>query len=344
MNLFNKSKNAIDFKSLNSNILNISSCQDIDSIVSSLSICLNEILDCELLSLVVKHNESIDVWLDSRVSDETFRERAKKDFDFQNINYDIRHFNNRISEKRYPPVRFHAGDTLCFKVIPADQTTMLYIQPRKNMLHEHNEALDIIIKTTGIAVENSMIIKRLGKEAVIDSLTQCYNRRALYNFLEHDIANTARYGESLSAIMLDIDHFKKINDVHGHQAGDKVLKQISKIMLTTIRKSDYVVRYGGEEFLQILPNTNLLSALNTAERLRKKINNHNITINNKTVNVTASFGVAEWKNDFDKYSFLQKADEMLYKAKFSGRNNVMPDLTLFSMMEPDHNGVTAILK
>jgi diguanylate cyclase (GGDEF)-like protein len=221
---------------------------------------------------------------------------------------------------------------------------MIYIQPRRNMLHEHKETLDIIIKAAGIALENSIIIERLGKEAVIDSLTKCYNRRALYNFLEHDIANAARHEESLSAIMLDIDHFKKINDTYGHQAGDKVLRQISEIMLTTIRKSDYVVRYGGEEFLQILPNTNLLSALSTAERLRKKINDHKITINNQIINVTASFGVAEWQNDFDKYSFLQKADEMLYKAKFSGRNNVMPDLTLFSMMEPDHNGAPAILK
>ena len=329
MNFISKSKRTIDFQSLNRYILNISSCQDIDGILSGLSICLSEILDCEFLSLVVKTNEDIDVWLDSRVNDGSFRERVRKDFDCQNIDYNIRNFNDKISEKRYPVVRFYAGDALGFKVIPADPMAMLYILPRGKMIHNHNETLDIIIKTTGIALENSINIERLGKEAAIDPLTNCYNRRALYSFLEHDIANTVRCGGTLSAIMLDIDHFKMINDSYGHQAGDKVLKQISEIMRTTIRKSDYIARYGGEEFVQILPNTNLLSAVNAAERLRRMIQDHRITINNQSINVTASFGVAEWKNDVDNHMFLQKADEMLYKAKCTGRNNVMPNSTLF---------------
>ncbi len=194
------------------------------------------------------------------------------------------------------------------------------------MLNYHEEIINTLIKTLSIAVENYMNIKRLETEITIDPLTNCYNRRALDNYIEHDIANVERYGGDLAVIMFDIDHFKIINDSYGHQAGDTVLKEISRMVRSSIRKSDYVVRYGGEEFLLILPDTKFLNATELAEKLRRKIERYDIGLGRATINITASFGVAKLKKGSDKNKLLQEADRMLYKAKQAGRNTVMPNL------------------
>jgi diguanylate cyclase (GGDEF)-like protein len=172
-----------------------------------------------------------------------------------------------------------------------------------------------------------MNLKNLENAAAFDPLTNCYNRREFSRLIEHNIANAQRYGKDLSIIMFDMDHFKKINDTYGHQGGDIVLKKVCQVIRSGIRKGDYLSRYGGEEFVLVLPDTKMTRAMELAERLRKTIENQPIKISEETdIKTTASFGVAALRSDSDKGTLLQEVDAMLYKAKTSGRNTVMPAL------------------
>jgi diguanylate cyclase (GGDEF)-like protein len=173
-------------------------------------------------------------------------------------------------------------------------------------------------------------IKRLQDAAVIDPLTLCYNRRGLDEFIDRTIASTRRYGSDLSAVMFDLDNFKNINDTYGHQVGDQVLKALSRTVLTAIRKCDYLVRYGGEEFVLIMPETNLEQAVEVADRLRKTIEISAVRYGGTLVHVTASFGVASLKEGYDKNNLLQDADRRLYEAKVRGRNRTMPDMRILA--------------
>lgn len=164
--------------------------------------------------------------------------------------------------------------------------------------------------------------------SITDPLTGCSNRGCLNKRLPQEIQRAGRYNRPLSIVMCDIDHFKKVNDTYGHQAGDLVLKDFSKRIKDSIRdKVDMLARYGGEEFLVTLPETDLDGALHLAERLRKVISEKKYNIGTKKINITASFGVAGFDsyNAGDEISFdtlTNRADKYLYQAKNEGRNRV----------------------
>jgi diguanylate cyclase (GGDEF)-like protein len=186
-----------------------------------------------------------------------------------------------------------------------------------------------------------MDIKRLKNDAAFDPLTNCYNRREFNRLIEHQIAHSHRYEKPLSLIMFDIDHFKRINDTHGHPAGDKVLQIIAGLIKNRIRKGDYLVRYGGEEFVVVLPETRLENALKLAEQLRQLIATTPVQIGSEAgLTVTASFGVSALDHSaaVNHQHLVKKADEMLYKAKTNGRNQVMP--TGNSALIKSHKRVT----
>ena len=125
----------------------------------------------------------------------------------------------------------------------------------------------------------------------------------------------------MSLILLDIDFFKSVNDEYGHQVGDEVLKEVSSIIMENVREHDTSVRWGGEEFLMLLPETDLEGAKIVAEKIRNTICNKKLTKND--LNVTASFGVAIMNNKDTEESFIARTDEALYEAKESGRNKVV---------------------
>jgi len=152
-----------------------------------------------------------------------------------------------------------------------------------------------------------------------DRLTGIYNRRKLEEILSDVYYKAERYNKNFSLILFDLDHFKKVNDNYGHQVGDKVLKEISKILLNSIRKVDYFGRWGGEEFLIILPETNLQAAEKLAERLRGNIEQSSFS---KVDNLTSSFGVASYSEEKGIEDIIQAADQALYRAKEKGRNRV----------------------
>ncbi|UCE77024.1 MAG: GGDEF domain-containing protein [Gammaproteobacteria bacterium] len=156
--------------------------------------------------------------------------------------------------------------------------------------------------------------------ATRDSLTECLNRRALFQKLDEEFAETLRTGKALCCLMCDIDHFKAINDRHGHVHGDRVIRAVAQALNSLTRDSDTLGRYGGEEFCILLPRMSLQNAAETAERLRQRI----AALDIGGVRVTASFGLAATTaGTREANQLIQEADSALYRAKNSGRNRVV---------------------
>jgi len=167
--------------------------------------------------------------------------------------------------------------------------------------------------------------EQLKLQTVTDALTQVANRRALDAELSKEVARSDRYKTKLSMVMIDLDHFKDLNDLHGHPAGDEVLKSVARILERHKRKGDFVARYGGEEFAVLLPHANAEDAAAWAERARVSLTASSIETKAGTLSVTASFGVATFgPNQATPESITAAADRALYSAKDAGRNQVYP--------------------
>lgn len=162
------------------------------------------------------------------------------------------------------------------------------------------------------------VVKSFHKTSITDPLTGLWNRKMSDEMLDRVTDESKRYEKSYSMILLDIDFFKKINDKYGHQAGDQVLIEFSKIVEENTRKSDMLFRWGGEEFLIILPNTTLDGAEQAADKIITKVRKHIYT--DLDEGVTVSAGVAENTDHADKESFFKRVDKALYQAKHEGRN------------------------
>jgi len=166
--------------------------------------------------------------------------------------------------------------------------------------------------------------RRLQQLARSDALTGLITQRTFYELLQHEWHRAIRYRLPLSCVMLDIDFFKRINDLHGHPAGDAVLKAVAQLLRDSARKSDCVSRYGGEEFCVLLPETNSMGAALWAERVRERVSQLAITVGDKQLRLTASFGVAERHDDTQTpEQLVDQADQALLCAKQSGRDRVV---------------------
>jgi diguanylate cyclase len=158
------------------------------------------------------------------------------------------------------------------------------------------------------------------QDAYIDPLTKVFNRKRF----DEDIEKFDSSCKVYSVIFLDIDNFKQINDIYGHAVGDRVLKEVGEILRTYLRRNTYAYRYGGEEFVVVLPNEDIETAKIVAKRLQEVIEHRTVTIDgNKTINFTASFGVAQKREGERFEDVLKRADEALYEAKRSGKNRVV---------------------
>jgi two-component system, cell cycle response regulator len=166
--------------------------------------------------------------------------------------------------------------------------------------------------------------KRLARQLETDPLTGLYNLRHLLSTLEREMERSRRTGLPTGLIMIDLDHFKQINDTYGHQAGNKVLQWVSQIWRQNVRRIDIACRYGGEEFAIILPATRLTHAVRTAERLRALVANSPLELNNEEVSLTASFGVDTYvsREKLSVDAFIRRTDQFLLEAKANGRNRV----------------------
>ncbi|MCP4499345.1 MAG: diguanylate cyclase [Deltaproteobacteria bacterium] len=159
--------------------------------------------------------------------------------------------------------------------------------------------------------------------AIVDGLTQIYNKRYFLEFIEREVARCQRYDRPLTLIMFDIDHFKKINDEFGHLAGDYVLKKLAgQISDNSIRKEECFARYGGEEFAVLLPDTEIERGIVLAEKIRVGIEELLFEFEENTIPITVSLGVAELKKGDKVDTLIAAADEKLYDGKKGGRNKV----------------------
>lgn len=169
-------------------------------------------------------------------------------------------------------------------------------------------------------IELNAILAQADEVSHTDALTYLPNRRQVINHLQKEVHRAERYKTPVSISMIDIDHFKQINDTYGHTVGDQVLLQLANMLRGGIRESDMVGRYGGEEFLMVLPNTKLQRAAEMAARLCKTIRENGIDVGQKA-NLTVSIGVAEYRHGEENWQkFLSRADMALYAAKNAGRN------------------------
>jgi diguanylate cyclase (GGDEF)-like protein len=161
--------------------------------------------------------------------------------------------------------------------------------------------------------------------SIVDAMTGVHNKRYFLEFLDRELASSARHGTPLSMIMVDIDHFKKINDTHGHLTGDAALKELCKRLKPRVRATDLLARYGGEEFAVVLPQTNLEGAMQLAETLRSIIADTPFRDGDITLTVTISLGVAEVDpaNPGKGEDLIKRADANLYEAKRGGRNRAV---------------------
>lgn len=217
-----------------------------------------------------------------------------------------------------PHVRFYAGMPLRTAEGHAVGTLCaIDYQP-----HEFGDReVEILRDLAGVVMSEI----ELRQQASTDVLTGTLSRRAFRDDGSNAVALSQRHDNSLSCIAVDLDHFKKINDTYGHAAGDKVLRIAAQLMRDNLRQSDMVARIGGEEFAILLPHTGLAAAFDVAEKLRQRIEAAVVDIgDNRTIAVTASFGVSELGGEAkDIDSLLARADTALYEAKATGRNRCM---------------------
>ncbi len=153
-----------------------------------------------------------------------------------------------------------------------------------------------------------------------DTLTGAQNRRGMDMTLAREIARSKRYKTAVSTAMIDIDHFKRVNDVHGHDAGDAALVHLSTVIKSVLREADVLVRYGGEEFLVVLPETDIRGAHYVVDRLKQVIQKSPMIYEGKKIELTFSGGIAQLKSDENGHALIMRADKALYEAKHAGRN------------------------
>jgi diguanylate cyclase (GGDEF)-like protein/PAS domain S-box-containing protein len=162
----------------------------------------------------------------------------------------------------------------------------------------------------------------LSQQAIRDDLTGLYNRRHIFQILKEKIIHSNRYAESLSLMMIDLDEFKNVNDTYGHQFGDFMLQAVARIIIASIRESDFLGRYGGEEFLLILTHTDLESAKVVAQRIGRAVEEASFGENN--VKMTVSIGICSYHGS-SLEEFVKCADELMYQAKRTGRNRFVSE-------------------
>ena len=196
------------------------------------------------------------------------------------------------------------------------------------------EHLMIFANQAGLAIANAQLYEGVNALATTDSLTGLYNRYGLVQLGEHEIERALRFERPLAIILLDLDHFKAVNDTYGHPVGDRVLVELAKVCRDQLRKVDILTRYGGEEFIFILPETDLELAVQVAERLRNKVEDMSIPARLSCANqsgpapvemikITASLGVVEMTPDISSLAeLIERVDLAMYDAKHTGRNRV----------------------
>jgi len=212
------------------------------------------------------------------------------------------------SERKVEILRSGANDFVAKPVIPGE------LIARATTLVENKHLID--------ELENKQ--KLLFELAMRDPLTGLFNRRSLFEMAPKELAKAKRHGYPVSLFLLDLDHFKQVNDKHGHQAGDQVLREVGALLPTLVREGDFAARFGGEEFVVMLSHCTLDDAVAKAEAIRLRLGD----LRPAGLTISGSFGVASWQTGWDFEDLFRAADEAAYRAKANGRNRVERSLDI----------------
>lgn len=201
--------------------------------------------------------------------------------------------------------------------------TIRKVNLTNELTNSKRSILTVFANQAALLIRNMQLLEDARRKAETDSLTGLFNHHHFFELANQEITRASRYNHPLTAIMFDIDHFKKVNDTYGHSTGDKILVTIAKITRQIFRNIDIVGRYGGEEFSVLLPETPLCTALEAAERLRETIASTSISNQNCQISVTISLGLAEIDNPQNVNELIERADKALYIAKNNGKNRTV---------------------
>ena len=198
------------------------------------------------------------------------------------------------------------------------------IDRKKPFTEEDLILLQTFADYAAIAIENARYLQKIEELTIKDDVTGLYNSRYLHRILEQEVLRAQRYKEHFSLIFIDLDHFKAVNDTYGHLIGSKLLKEVADVIKKTLRESDLATRYGGDEFVLILPETTKENAYKVAKRLREHINNTSfISSDGINVKITASYGIATYPVDAtDRLELLKLADQAMYRVKETTRDGI----------------------
>ena len=209
-----------------------------------------------------------------------------------------------------------------YKSVPLGVVVLGKTEPYQN---EDQTRLELFKQAFGLALNNALAHDRLQRLAALDPLTGVYNRRFGLGRLHEEFQRSVRSTIPLGLLMMDIDHFKSVNDTYGHQIGDRILQSMASIIRTVLREGDILVRYGGEEFLAILPAAASEDLKLVGERIRRSVEESALMEGKQSIRVTISIGGAAYPNQNveKENALLQLADEALNQAKDTGRNRVL---------------------
>ncbi len=218
-----------------------------------------------------------------------------------------------------------------------DRTVIMDVGSRNGTLLNDDELDGIVELKTGDRIKigstvfkylsasdlESVLHEQIFANTITDALTELKNKRFLNDELAREFSRARRYGRVFSILMIDIDHFKRVNDLHGHQVGDITLREVAATVVSCLRAQDTAVRYGGEEIVVLLPETKLEDAVAAAERIRGAVANHVLSYREITVQVTVSIGCSQYHAaDVTDAELFRRADDAVYAAKEAGRNCV----------------------
>lgn len=298
----------------------------------TISIYLYDYANNELLLQGHNHPHEIETRVAVRRNGDTLMELAVRKREILHV-IDLDEFERRIGRPLSRPFAANYGTRSCVIVplLAGDEKSrhitgvINFADKTDGEFFDEVNDLPLIRQVTnflGVVLRNCRLFAEIQEQARQDGLTRLANYRAFHEALQAEVGRARRYRRPLSIIMLDVDDFKRINDEHGHQAGDAVLEHLAKLIKKSIRREDLPARYGGDEIVIVLPETVLAGALCVAHRMRELVRTTPLQLHSKTIPVTLSIGIAEFKPEMTLSEFIHAADAALYEAKHKGKDRI----------------------
>lgn len=302
---------------------------DLNLLVEKCSQFLNKIINFYCIGFLLEYEERVKVYLYSKCEYgehvEEFTTYLKKtlgDLGHAGVDFIYNIGIEKLPQNYYEKREFVFVDNVLDKDNSCNRNVMLggVAISLKSEDTKNLKNINFLLNTVLLVIHNCMLYHKILDLSMIDELTSLFNRRKIMEILKTEIERSVRYSYDLSVILCDIDDFKKVNDTYGHKMGDIVLKKVSTVIKNSLRKVDFVGRFGGEEFLIVSPQTTIKNAVTLAERIRRIL--ESVTFEGLDRKVTISMGISMFESGKDIDKLINEADVALYKAKDSGKNCV----------------------